>query len=41
MATCNIRDFLGGDTYGYLEAGLPADLVVLDFMQPQLRSTRH
>ncbi|NJL21670.1 MAG: amidohydrolase family protein [Leptolyngbyaceae cyanobacterium SM1_3_5] len=41
MATSNIRAFLGGDTYGYLEAGLPADLVLLDFTQPHLRSTRN
>jgi cytosine/adenosine deaminase-related metal-dependent hydrolase len=41
MATTNIRAVLGGDVYGYLETGLPADFVVLDFNQPHLRSTRH
>jgi 5-methylthioadenosine/S-adenosylhomocysteine deaminase len=41
MATTNIRPLLGGDHYGYLERGLPADFVVLDFNQPHLRSSRH
>lgn len=41
MATSNIRGFLGGDTYGYLEEGLPADFVVLDFTHPHLRASRH
>lgn len=41
MVTSNIRPLLGGDTYGYLETGLPADLVVLDFTQPHLRASRH
>ncbi|HEY9648692.1 MAG TPA: amidohydrolase family protein, partial [Chroococcidiopsis sp.] len=40
MTTSNIRHFLP-DAYGYLEVGLPADLVVLDFTQPHLRATRH
>ncbi len=41
MATSNIRAVLGGDHYGYLERGLPADFVVLDFEQPHLRASRH
>ncbi|MDF3056113.1 MAG: amidohydrolase [Rariglobus sp.] len=41
MATTNIRPLLGGDHYGYLDRGLPADFVVLDFNQPHLRATRH
>ncbi len=41
MVTSNVRHFLGGDTYGYLEAGLPADFVVLDFFKPHLRASRH
>lgn len=41
MATANIRPLLGGDHYGYLERGLPADFVVLDFNAPHLRATRH
>lgn len=41
MATSNIRPLLGGDTYGYLEVGLPADFVVLNFHQPHLRHSRH
>ena len=41
MATSNLRPVLGGDVYGYLEVGLPADFVVLNFQQPHLRSSRH
>jgi cytosine/adenosine deaminase-related metal-dependent hydrolase len=41
MATSNIRAVLGGDTYGYLAEGLPADFVVLDFTQPHLRASQH
>lgn len=41
MATSNVRGLLGGDVYGWLEQGLPADFVVLDFFQPQLRFSRH
>lgn len=41
MATSNARALLGGDCYGYLDTGLPADLVVLNFHQPHLRATRH
>lgn len=41
MVTSNARALLGGDYYGYLDTGLPADLVVLDFRQPHLRATRH
>jgi len=41
MVTSNIRGVLGGDTYGYLETGLPADFVILNFHQPHLRSSQH
>ncbi len=44
MVTSNIRHLrplLGSDVYGYLEVGLPADLVVLDFTRPHLRASRH
>jgi len=41
MATSNIAAALGGDHYGYLDAGLPASFVVLDCHAPQLRSTRN
>nr|WP_279611152.1 amidohydrolase family protein [Thermostichus vulcanus] len=44
MVTSNIqglRPLLGSDVYGYLEMGLPADLVVLDFTRPHLRASRH
>ncbi len=41
MAATNIRPLLGGDHYGYLERGLPADFVVLDFNQAHLRASRH
>lgn len=41
MATSNQRHAMNGDCYGYLDAGLPADFVVLDFSQPRLRDTRH
>ena len=41
MATSNVRGVIGGDQYGYLEKGLPADFVVLDFNQAHLRASRH
>jgi 5-methylthioadenosine/S-adenosylhomocysteine deaminase len=41
MATSNVRGLLGGDVYGWLEQGLPADFVVLDFMRPHLRASKH
>jgi cytosine/adenosine deaminase-related metal-dependent hydrolase len=41
MATSNIRAALGGDHYGYLEAGLPATFVALDFQQRHLCASRH
>jgi len=44
MVTSNIRHLrplLGSDVYGYLDVGLPADLVVLDFTRPHLRASRH
>ena len=40
LATSNIRPLLGGDHYGYLDRGLPADFVVLDFNAPHLSHTR-
>ena len=41
MATSNIRGVLDPETFGYLEPGLPADFVVLNFHQPHLRASRH
>lgn len=41
MATSNIRPVLGGDHYGSLEVGLPADFVVLDFHQTHLSKSRN
>ncbi|PSN17113.1 amidohydrolase [filamentous cyanobacterium CCP5] len=41
FATSNAHRLLKETYYGYLEAGLPADLVVLDFTQPHLRCSRH
>lgn len=41
LATSNVRGLLGGDVYGWLEAGLPADFVVLDFYRPHLRASKH
>ncbi|WP_221033147.1 amidohydrolase family protein [Actomonas aquatica] len=41
MVTSNIRPLLGGDHYGYLDVGLPASFVVLDFTAPHLRHTRN
>lgn len=41
MVTSNVRSLLGGDTYGYLAPGLPADYVLLDFTQPHLYASRH
>ncbi|HEY9881747.1 MAG TPA: amidohydrolase, partial [Leptolyngbyaceae cyanobacterium] len=32
---------LDSGTYGYLDQGLPADFVVLDFTQPHLKRSRH
>jgi cytosine/adenosine deaminase-related metal-dependent hydrolase len=40
MVTRNVGTVLK-QTYGYLEAGLPADFVVLDFHQPHLRASRN
>jgi cytosine/adenosine deaminase-related metal-dependent hydrolase len=40
MATSNLGKALGGDIYGFLEVGLPADFAVLNF-HPPLRATRH
>ncbi len=39
MATSNVRLALGGVFYGYLDEGLPADFVVLDFNRPHLRAS--
>lgn len=41
LATSNVRGLLGGDVYGWLEQGLPADFVVLDFMRPHLLASKH
>jgi cytosine/adenosine deaminase-related metal-dependent hydrolase len=41
MATSNIRAALGGEHYGYLDTGLPATFVALDFRQPHLCASRH
>jgi cytosine/adenosine deaminase-related metal-dependent hydrolase len=41
MVTSNIRSVLGGDTYGAIASGLPADLVVLDFTKPHLRASQN
>lgn len=41
MVTSNIQGVIDTDTFGYLAPGLPADLVALDFSQPQLRASRH
>lgn len=45
MATSNISSalgpVLGNDVYGYLDVGLPADFVVLNFHQPHLRASRY
>ena len=41
MVTSNICGVLNRDIYGYLEVGLPADFVVLNFKHPHLRATRH
>ncbi|MEM9908939.1 MAG: amidohydrolase family protein, partial [Cyanobacteria bacterium P01_D01_bin.44] len=41
MVTSNIRGVIDADTFGYLEPGLPADFVVLNFNQPHLRASRH
>jgi cytosine/adenosine deaminase-related metal-dependent hydrolase len=41
LAAGNVRRVLQGDAYGWLEQGLPADFVVLDFHQPHLRASKH
>jgi cytosine/adenosine deaminase-related metal-dependent hydrolase len=41
MVTSNIRPVLGGDTYGYLAPGLPADFVVVNFYAPHLQASQH
>jgi cytosine/adenosine deaminase-related metal-dependent hydrolase len=41
MVTSNIHAVLGGDTYGYLKTGLPADFVMLNFHQPHLCFSQH
>ena len=41
MATSNIGAVLGKERVGYLEKGLPATFVVLDFHKPHLRATKH
>lgn len=41
MVTSNVRSLKQPDLYGYLEQGLPADFVILDFTKPHLRASRH
>lgn len=41
MATVNLKGVFDSDIYGYLDQGLPADFVVLDFTQPHLKRSRH
>ena len=41
MATSNIGRLLGASHPGYLDVGLPATFVVLDFHQPHLRASQH
>ena len=41
MATSNISAVLGPGTPGFIEAGLPATFVVLDFHQPHLMASQH
>lgn len=41
LASSNIRAALGGQHFGFIEPGLPATFVVLNFLQPHLRATRH
>ncbi|HEY9880432.1 MAG TPA: amidohydrolase family protein [Leptolyngbyaceae cyanobacterium] len=41
MVTVNLKGVFDSDTYGYLDQGLPADFVVLDFTQPHLKRSRH
>jgi cytosine/adenosine deaminase-related metal-dependent hydrolase len=41
LVTCNVGKGLGGDIYGFLDVGLPADFAVLNFRQPHLRATRN
>ena len=41
MATSNIGRLLGESHPGYLDVGLPATFVVLDFHQPHLRASQH
>ena len=41
MATSNIGAVLGKERVGYLEKGLPATFVVLDFHKPHLRASKH
>lgn len=41
MATSHIHKLLGVDRFGYLEVGLPADYVVLDFNAPHLCASKN
>lgn len=41
MVTSNISLMLNDSTYGYLEKGLPADFVILDFTHPHLYASRN
>lgn len=41
MATSNVGRLLGDRHRGYIDKGLPATFVVLDFHQPHLRASQH
>jgi cytosine/adenosine deaminase-related metal-dependent hydrolase len=41
MVTSNIGAFLGDQACGYLEEGLPADFIMLDFTHAHLRASRN
>lgn len=41
MATSNISKFFNQRYYGYLEEGLPADFVIIDFSKPHLMNSQH
>jgi cytosine/adenosine deaminase-related metal-dependent hydrolase len=41
MATSNISPVLGSGHPGFLQVGLPATFVVLDFNQPHLKASQH
>lgn len=41
MATSNINKFFDKRYYGYLDEGLPADFVLIDFSKPHLLNSKH